>query len=120
MLRSALDHHIECGVEAERAHALLSMGELAQRRGNHDAAMDWTGQAIDLAEQRSEVVALAIGYQQLGELHADRAAYDRFDAYFMRAIEILDRADLPERRRECEVRYRNRRASIEGRQHSQG
>jgi len=115
MIRAALDHYAEAGVDAERAHSLLSMGELAQRRGRLDEAIDWTGQAIDLAEQRFEVVALADGYQQLAELYADKGDNARFDAYFDRAAEVLERAGLSERRRECEARRQRRRRVIEER-----
>jgi tetratricopeptide (TPR) repeat protein len=49
MIHSALDHFTQAGVEAGRTHAVLSMGELQMRRGDLEAAMDWTGQAVELA-----------------------------------------------------------------------
>jgi tetratricopeptide (TPR) repeat protein len=106
MIRAALDHYAEIGVQAGRTHALLSMGELNQLRGRLDEALDWTAQAIEHAERLDETVALASSYQQLGELWAARGEHRRFEACFDRALEILDRAGLPERRAECVARYR--------------
>ena len=105
MIDAALRHLAEAGVEAGRAHPLLSMGELHQLRGDLAAAMSWTCQAIDLAERQGAVVSIANGYQQLGELFALEGEPERCEAAFARALEVLDRAGLRERRREALVRY---------------
>jgi tetratricopeptide (TPR) repeat protein len=106
MIRAALDHYAEIGVEAGRASALLSLGELSQLRGRLDDAFEWTVEAIDRAERLGETIALASAYQQLGELWVARDDLGRFEASFDRALEVLERAQLPERRAECLARYR--------------
>jgi tetratricopeptide (TPR) repeat protein len=111
MIRAALDHHAETAVEAGRAHALLSMGELSQLRDRLDEAEAWTLQAIELAERLGETVALATGYQQYGELRAASGDLDRFEACFDRALEVLDRPELAERRAECAARRERVRAA---------
>ncbi len=110
MIRSALDHFTTIGVDAGRAYALLSMGDLHHQKGEVEEAFRWTAEAIALAERLGESVSLALGYQQLGELWASQGDCDRFEASFSRAFAILDRAALPERRAEASVRYRRIRA----------
>lgn len=104
MIRAALDHYRQVGVEAGRTHALLSMGELHQLQGRPSEALEWTLEAVEHAERRGETVALASAYQQLGELWEAEGDHDRFEACFDRALEVLDRSGLPERRAECLAR----------------
>jgi tetratricopeptide (TPR) repeat protein len=105
MIRAALDHYDEIGVASGRTHALLSMGELNQLRDRREEAVDWTVQAIEHSQRLGETVAQATAYQQLGELWAAGGDAAGFEACFDRALEILDRAELPERRAECVARY---------------
>jgi tetratricopeptide (TPR) repeat protein len=111
MIRAALDHYDEVGVESGRTHALLSMGELNQLRDRREEAVDWTVQAIEHSQRLGETVAQATAYQQLGELWAAGGDAAGFEACFDRALEILDRAELPERRAECAARYQRIRAA---------
>jgi tetratricopeptide (TPR) repeat protein len=109
MIQAALDHFAAAGVEVARTGPLLSMGDLKHRQGQLEEAMRWTNEAIALAERLGELVSLAVGYQQLGEQYADQGDPDRFEGSFARAFEILDRADLPERRAQALERYRRTR-----------
>lgn len=111
MIRAALDHFEAAGVETSRPDTMLTMGDLQRQRGNIDAAMWWTNKAIELAQKLNETVSLASAYEQLGELSAAQDDLERCDASFARAIEILDRAGLRERRAEAVRRYRQARAS---------
>jgi len=111
MIRASLDHYEELGVGPGRTHALLSMGELHQLWGRMDQAIDWTVQAVEHSQRLGETVAQATSYQQLGELWAAAGNADGFEACFDRALEILDRAELPERRAECMARYGRVRAN---------
>jgi len=106
MIAAALEHYAEAGVESGRTHALLSMGELRFLDGRLDEAVDWTVQAIGVSRNLGESVALASGHQQLGELLAARGDLDGFEECYDRALEILERADLTERRAECVARRR--------------
>jgi tetratricopeptide (TPR) repeat protein len=105
MIRAALDHYDELGVQSARAQAMLSMGELNQFRNRLDEAVDWTVQAVEYAHRMGETVAQAMAYQQLGELWAATGDSAGFEACFDRALEILDRAGLLERRAECLARH---------------
>jgi tetratricopeptide (TPR) repeat protein len=105
MIRAALDHYAEMGVEGARADALNSMGALRQLQGQLGEAMNWTLQAIELAERLNELVTVAESYQQLGELHALNGDRDRFEASFARALEVIDDAGLPARRTEALARF---------------
>jgi transcriptional regulator with XRE-family HTH domain len=116
MIGAALGHFAALGVEAGRTAPLLTMGDLKHQQGEVDEAMRWTLEGIQLAERLGETVNLALGYQQLGELHASRSELDHVEASFSRALQILTAADLPERRAEAMQRYRNIRRSQAKRQ----
>jgi tetratricopeptide (TPR) repeat protein len=114
MIRAALEHFAAADVEAASTHALLSMGDLKHRQGDLAEAARWTHSAIELAERQGEMVSLAVGHQQLGELWAAQGDAERFEESFARAFAILDRAGLPERRAEARTRYsRIRKAGME-------
>jgi tetratricopeptide (TPR) repeat protein len=110
MVTAALDHFAAIDVEAGRAYALLTMGDLSRQRGHADEAMRWTVDAIEMAERLGETVSMALGYQQLGELHLGQGRPERFEASFERALELL--ADLPERRADAVERRRLARAGV--------
>ena len=114
MICAALEHFAASGVEAGRAYALLSMGDLRAQQRRLDEALQWTGQAIELADRLGETVSLALGYQQLGELSAAQGDASRFESSFTRAFQIL--AELPERQAESMARYRRVRAAQSDRQ----
>lgn len=111
MVQAALDHFAAAGVEEGRPGAMLTMGLLKRQQGVMQEALRWTQEAIELAERLGGIVSLASGYQQLGELYAVQGDLDRCDASFSRALEILDRAGLPERRAEALRRYRRANAT---------
>jgi len=106
MIRAALQHYVEIGVESGRTHALLSMGELRMLTNQLNEAVDWTVRAIGVSRRLGETVTLAAGHQQLGELLAATGDLRGFAACFDRALAILDRPELAERRDECVARGR--------------
>jgi hypothetical protein len=112
MVQASLDHFSAAGVEAGRAGAMLTMGDVKHRQGALEEAMRWTNEAIGQAERLGELVLLAAGYLQLGELSADQGDRDRFEACFARAFELYDQLDLPERRAQAVERYRRVRARL--------
>jgi tetratricopeptide (TPR) repeat protein len=109
MLRAAIGHFDAAAVQVGKNGALLSMGDLKHQQGDLDEAIRWTCEAIELAEKLGEGVSLAVGYQQLGELKAAQDDRESFEAYFARALAILEHADLPERRAQALDRYRRAR-----------
>jgi tetratricopeptide (TPR) repeat protein len=116
LLRAALDHLAESGVERLRSRGLLSFAALRQAQGRLDEAIELIEQAAALAERFDEQIALAMVHQQLGEVHAARGAHDLVDQCFQRALEILEQDGLAERHAQClaayaEAREARRRAS---------
>jgi tetratricopeptide (TPR) repeat protein len=105
LFQAALDHLAETGVERLRSRGLLSMAELRRTQGRLDEALDLIDRAIGLAERFDERIALAMAHQQLGQVHADRGAPDLVDESFARALAILERAGLEERRAQCQAAY---------------
>jgi tetratricopeptide (TPR) repeat protein len=105
LLHAALDHLVESGVERLRSRGLLSFAALRQAQGRLDEAQELIEQAAVLAEHFNEEIALAMAHQQLGELHAVRGADDLVDESFERALAILERDGLRERRAQCIAAY---------------
>jgi tetratricopeptide (TPR) repeat protein len=104
-LRAALDHLAESGVERLRSRGLLSFAALRQAQGRLDEALELIEEAADLAERLDEQIALAMAYQQLGEVHVARGAHDLVDQSFERALVILEQGGLVERRAQCLAAY---------------
>jgi tetratricopeptide (TPR) repeat protein len=116
LFRAALEHLAETGVERLRSRGLLSMAALRQAQGRLDEALELIEQAIALARRFDEQIALATAYEQMGEVQAERAEHRLSDMSFVRALAILERAGLEERRVQClaahaRVRETRRRAS---------
>lgn len=105
LLGAAMDHLAETGVERLRSRGLLSMAELRSVQGRLDEALALIDEAIALAERFDEQMALAMAHQQMGEVHAKRAAHDLSDRSFERALAILEQAGLEERRAQCLAAY---------------
>jgi tetratricopeptide (TPR) repeat protein len=106
MIQASLRHYAELQVETGKTLPLLSMGELRHRQGRGEEAVDWTCQAIELAERLGAPVSIAEGYQQLGELSLRGDDWERFEAAFTRALEVLDAANLPGQAAEALARYK--------------
>jgi tetratricopeptide (TPR) repeat protein len=105
LFRSALSHFAEAGLERTSGHVMLSLSELRQRQGNLDEAFELAREAVHLAQRLGETLAIVSGYQQLGELHAERGEHDRVDACFLEALALLERAGLDRRAAECRTRH---------------
>jgi tetratricopeptide (TPR) repeat protein len=111
LFTAALDHLAATGVERLRSHGLLSMAELRQAQGRHDEALELIAEAIALAQRFDERMALATAHEQLGQVQAQLGAHALADESFQRALEILERAGLDERRAQCMAAYARVRES---------
>ncbi|TMC05318.1 MAG: tetratricopeptide repeat protein [Chloroflexi bacterium] len=111
LLRAALDHLAESGVERLRSRGLLSLATLRQAQRRLDEALGLIEEAAALAERLGEQIALAMAHQQLGEVHAVRGAHDLVDESFERALAILEQDGLEERRAQCAAAYERVRES---------
>lgn len=101
LFASALDHLEESGQRRLRSQMLLSVGELRQRQGRIEEALQLVHEAIGLATAFNETLALGDGYQQLGQLLAVVGDRRRAGEAFARALEVLDRPGLERRREQC-------------------
>ena len=105
LFRAALDHFTAAGVERMRSHVMLSLGELRQRQGRLDEALELVLEAIERAVVHQETYAVAAGYRQLGDLYAARRDHHLADAAFQRALGLLDDAGLEDQARDCMRAY---------------
>lgn len=112
LLRAALDHLAESGVERLRSRGLLSYARLRQAQGRLDEAIELIEQAATLAERFDEQIALAMAHQQLGEVQAARGAHDLVDQCFERALAILEQDGLEERLAQCVNAYAQAREAM--------
>jgi tetratricopeptide (TPR) repeat protein len=101
LLAAALRHVAGGDSERLRSHVLLSVAELRMLKGRINESFALVRQAIVLAEQVGEVSSVVSGFQQLGELHAQRGEHALVDESFARAVDIAAEAMLVERREEC-------------------
>jgi tetratricopeptide (TPR) repeat protein len=94
---AALDHYAAAGIERLQSHTLLSLGDLRQRQGRLDEALDLVTRAIERAAALDEQYALTSGHRQLGELYEARGDHVLADASFHRALVLCESAGLGER-----------------------
>ncbi|HSR24374.1 MAG TPA: helix-turn-helix transcriptional regulator [Candidatus Eisenbacteria bacterium] len=110
-LQRSLARFEEAGLERQRSHLMLSYAELRQLQGRLDESVRYVLQAIQHAERFRETRALAVGYQQLGELHARRGERVLAVASFERALAILREAGLDRQHAACAA-VRDRALSV--------
>lgn len=101
LLRAALEHLAESGVERLRSRGLLSLAAVRQAQSRWGEALELIEEAAILAERFDEQIALAMAHQQRGEVYAAQGAHNLVDESFQRALVILKQAGLEERRAHC-------------------
>lgn len=102
---AALERLARAGVDRLRSHIMLTLGEVRLRQGRLLEALGTTEQAMDLASRHEEMMAVADGHQQLGEIYAQMGRPALRDQHFSQAMAILDSAGLRERQAECQAAY---------------
>ena len=102
---SALDRLARAGVDRLRSYIMLTLGEVRMRQGRLHEALGTTEQAMDLASRHEEMMAVAEGHQQLGEIYAQLGRPALRDQHFSQAMGILSGAGLRERQVECRAAY---------------
>ena len=100
LLLAALDNYAAAGIDRLQSHTLLSLGDLRQRQGRLDEALDLVTRAIERAAAFDEQYALTSGYRQLGELYEARGNHGLADASFHRALVLCESGGLSERGRD--------------------
>ena len=102
---AALERMQRAGVDRLRSQIMLTLGEVRQRQGRLEDALEITQQALEVARRHDEQMAVADGHQQLGEIHALLGRPELFDRHFGEALAILRDAGLRERENECLATY---------------
>jgi tetratricopeptide (TPR) repeat protein len=102
---SALERLARTGVDRLRSHILLTLGEVRMRQGRLQEALGITEQAMELAARHEEMMAVADGHQQLGEVYAQLSRSALRDHHFAQALAILGAVGLRERQAECRAAY---------------
>ena len=67
-----------------------TLGNLAQQRGDYDAAERSYRRALDIFEQIGDQGGMSIGYSQLGQLAQRRGEYDAAEPLYRRALDIFE------------------------------
>jgi tetratricopeptide (TPR) repeat protein len=102
---AALDHYDVAGIEHLQSHTLLNLGELRQRQRRLDEGLDFVVRAIGCASAHGEMLTVAAGHRQLGELHEARGDHEQADSAFRRALGMLREAGVEERAAEVALAY---------------
>jgi tetratricopeptide (TPR) repeat protein len=105
LFAAALEHYAAAGIERLQSHTLLSLGELRQRQGRLDEALDLVTRGVERAVAFDEKYAVTSGYRQLGELYEARGDCGLADASFHRALVLCESAGLTERAKDCMRAY---------------
>jgi tetratricopeptide (TPR) repeat protein len=115
LLLSAEARLAAAGAHVQRVHVLLSIGQLRQAQRRLDDGFAAVGEAIELATANRYTIGVAVGHQQLGELHAERGERAAFDEHFRTALDVLGEAGLAERRARCQATYDRLAARLDDR-----
>ena len=88
-----------------RGFILVNFGELHLRRNDLDGAADFLRQALESAESTGEKIVFADAQALLGELEEARGDRAAADQSFATAIETLGALHMPDRLRDCHMKY---------------
>lgn len=102
---TALAHFEEAGIERAKSHVLLSLAELQLRTGRYGDGIATAKQAIALAEQLDERLALVKGHELIAQLHEQRGRHQAADREFGLALRILKTEGLQQRLAESHASY---------------
>lgn len=105
-LRTALMGSTELQIDRRgRGHILANLGEVNLRRGQLEEARRYLSQAWEAGNAVGERVVLANVHVLLGELEARQGKPQLADEHFDSAIRILERLEMPDRLRDCYMKY---------------
>jgi tetratricopeptide (TPR) repeat protein/transcriptional regulator with XRE-family HTH domain len=104
-LRLALEHCDAAGITYGRSHVLLSLGQLAEARGDSSRAEAYVHEAVEHAELTGETATVALGYQWMGRIMCAAGRYEESDRAFERALFLLAGLNVPRRLAECHREY---------------
>lgn len=103
--RSALAHLDEAGTERAKSHVLLSLGELQLNARRYEQGIAVVHEAIELAKQLDERLALGAGHQLLALLHERSGHREVADKEFGVAMRLFQREGLADRLAESHASY---------------
>ena len=88
-----------------RGFILLNFGELHLRRNDFDGAADFLRQAVESAGSTGEQLVFADAFALMGELEEARGDSRAADAHFDKAIASLEGLHMPDRLRDCHMKF---------------
>ena len=88
-----------------RGFILVNFGELHLRRHDLDGAADFLRQALESAGTTGEQIVFADAHALSGELEEARGNRTAADDCFETAIATLDRLQMPDRLRDCHMKF---------------
>src|SRR5262249_1989231 len=66
------------------------LGNVAYRRGDHEAAVDWYRRSLAISEELGDKAGMANGYHQLGMVAQDRGDYETALDWYRRSLAIAE------------------------------
>jgi tetratricopeptide (TPR) repeat protein len=104
-LNLALEHCEAAGITFGRSHVLLSLGQLAEARGDLASAERFVREATAHAEGTGETASVALGHQWMGRILCALGRYPESDRAFEKALALLGDLGVPRRLAECHREY---------------
>ncbi|HKV88862.1 MAG TPA: tetratricopeptide repeat protein [Candidatus Dormibacteraeota bacterium] len=105
-LRRALVGSEELGIDRKgRGYILGNLAEVALKKGDLDQAMTYVNEALKQGEFTKEQLVVANAQMTRAELEELGQHHDAADRCFADALHILEGLEMPERLRECHIRF---------------
>ena len=89
--QQALEHSQRAGDRDTEAHALHTLGILAQERWQLEAAEDLYRQSLTISEELSDEAGVAVSYHQLGNVADLRQQFDQAEKWYRKSLEMNER-----------------------------
>jgi tetratricopeptide (TPR) repeat protein len=101
LIRSSLERASQAGLERERSHFLLSLGELLALQDRTADAFEVLREGIEVGRAAGELTSVGQGYMQSGQLHARQGDRRQANRCFEQAVAAFERSGYPNRLEEC-------------------
>jgi tetratricopeptide (TPR) repeat protein len=105
-LRKALAGSEELGIDRRgRGYVLANLAELSLKQSEPGRAKEYLAQAQEVGQATGEHIVLANVAMIRGELEERSGSHGTADISFQAAIDLLSRLKMPDRLRDCHIKY---------------
>ena len=105
-LEKALAGVVELNIDRRgRGFVLTNLAEVRLRRGDLESAEQMLAEALAASAETGEKIVAAEAHALLGEVHERRGERSAGDDEFTSAFELLEQLEMPDRLRDCHMRY---------------